>query len=343
MEDNDEIKDPGSFEEEPADPDAAEEDDLDEEPGAASAADVEVNVDLRSPRETKFACPFCHHEQEHKTYGKNICTNLKCGRTFYVRSEIIAFEFVTLNEIEAKEYNKVLAHINNRHREKDYPGAYRYCLKAEEIAPGESTTWERFVLTVFLLEITRSRNIRKSTIEIIKLIKIQLDKCKDHGITDERYEELLIDIANRLFNKEKSRINSFRTYYRDELGKEKWTRQSLYPLLPLLRSFEICYGLYKDPLFLEEHINELTKPYKWLVRSLDDGEIRNTHFLGTFNAKEKLRILLRKMQEHKPDYELPEIKFERFEIMDTGQADEMPGSLDNQDIILTSFKILSVE
>lgn len=349
MEDNEEIKDPLIPEEEPVTPDELEErviaddDEEDDEKGTAPESDVEITVDLRSPKETKSACPYCYQEQDRTKIGKNICSNPECGRTFFIQSEVRVYIFLTLDEIETRQYNKILAHINNKLRDKNYVGAYQYCLKAEEIAPGEPATWEYFALTGFLLEITRNRNERKPTLEIIKIIKLHLDKCKDHGITEERYEELLVEIANRLFNLEKARIKSFRTYYRDDTGKEKWTRQSLFPLLTLLRSFEICYSLYKDPLFLEEYVNELTKPYKWLVKSLDDGEIRNTQLLGNFNAKEKLKSLVRKIQEKKPGYQPPVIQEERFEILDSEDLAQLTVTPEPNAEQTTGINILSIE
>jgi len=206
-------------------PETEEQDDFEEEQTSTPGPNVEVNVDLRSPEETKFACPFCYQEQDRKTFGKNICSN--CGRTFIVRGEVKVDKYANLDEKETREFNKVLAHIDNKLRHKDYEGAYRYCLKAEVIAPDEFITWEKFVFTSFFIEITKNKNIRKRSVDIIRLINVHLDKCKDHGITNERYEALRIEIANRLFNIEKSRINSVKAQTYDQYNNPQWTKYNL--------------------------------------------------------------------------------------------------------------------
>lgn len=268
---------------------------------------------FNKPKDTKYPCPYCSIELDKENYGVNKCKN--CGKVFYIENPAInTFIYKTLDKGEAKEYNKVRAHIRNKIRNKDYEAAYQYCLKAEEIAPAESCTWEHFALTEFLQEIYREKSNRLPTYEIIKLVKSHTEKCKDYGISDKGYDGMVLDIANRLFAIEKARINSLSAQYQDDLGYDKWTKRNFQYLQTLLKSFEICFSLYADSLFLEEYVNELAKPNKWIERIPDTDEIRNTISLPGFNASEKFRFLVNKIRERKIDYIPPIVAEQRVFI-----------------------------
>jgi len=270
-----------------------------------------INLGFKSPRE--FSCPYCGFEQDGKKYGKQVCQN--CQKTFYVRNaerEKDILEYKTLTPDDARNYNKVLAHINNCIRDRDYESAYKFCQKAEEIAPAEVTTWKNFALVEFLLEITK-RNNRKETIAIMKSVKSNIEKCKDHGISEQEYDEFVVDIANRLFNIERSRINSVKAQYVDATRGDAWSRSNLLYLQQLLRSYDICYNLYNDTLFLKEYVKELTKEHKWVMKTAA-GEFINTPACGNFNAYEKIQLLAKAIKGKEDDYKIPEIAEERFAI-----------------------------
>jgi transcription elongation factor Elf1 len=269
---------------------------------------------FKRPEDRNFSCPYCDEELEVKQYGKHTCKN--CKRTFIIRNrkrenDIILYK--TLQPDEAKKYDKILAHINNKIQDKNYAEAYQFCKKAEELAPGEVATWENFALAEFLLEITKDVKVRKPTDVIIRTITTHIEKCKDHGMTEVEYEPLVVDIANRLYNIEKSRLNSVQAQYREKSNNPKWSRGNFTYLLSFLRSFEICYALYPDTLFLEGYVNELKKEYKWILKTAN-GELINNPVCSPFNAVKKLELLVEKIKAKKPDYCFPVIAEERFSI-----------------------------
>lgn len=274
----------------------------------------DINIGFKKSKDTRFACPFCYEELDSKVYGQQFCKH--CRQSFYLKNherdkDVIIYK--TLNPDEAKKLDKIIAHINNNLRDRNYEEAYRHCKKAEELAPGEVATWKYFALTEFLLEITRDKITRKSTFLIVRSIKTHIDKCMDHGMTDPEYDDLVIDIANRLFNIEKARIGSYQSQYTDAINGQIWTKANLAHLEKLLRSFEICHQLYDDPLFLKEYVAELTKPYKWVIMNLE-GTIINTPACGYFDAAGKISMLKEKIRKKERDYELPKIPEERFLI-----------------------------
>ena len=269
---------------------------------------------FKNPRDTKFSCPYCDEELNVKKYGKHTCKN--CRRTFIVKNreqdkDIILYK--TLQPDEAKKYDKILAHINNKLKDKDYSAAYQHCKKAEELAPGEVTTWENFALTEFLLEITKEAKVRRPTEAIMRTVTAHIEKCKEHGMTEEEYEPLAVDIANRLFNIERARMNSIQAQNRDQSNNPKWSKRNFIYLIGFLRSFEICYALYPDALFLEGYVNELKKEYKWILKNAN-GELITNPACAPFNAVKKLEIIVAKIQNKKPDYCAPDIAEERFFI-----------------------------
>lgn len=262
----------------------------------------------------KFSCPICSAELVFKEYGKQICE--KCKKSFTLRNQewdkdIVVYK--TLFPDEAKKYDKILAHISNNLQENKYDIAFEYCRKAEELAPGEVATWVYFALSEFLFEIKKDISVRKSTVVIIKSVRSHIEKCKTHGMTEEECQPLYKDIAKRLFEIEKGRINSVQTKYRDHANNPKWSKFNFNYLQRLLDSFDLCYQLDKSIIFLEGYVDELRKDYKWIVKTTE-GELINTHTCGSFNAVKKLNDLTQKIKKEKEDYEFPNISEERFLI-----------------------------
>ncbi len=265
-------------------------------------------------RGKKYSCPKCGAELIFKEYGKQVCE--KCKKPFTLRNQewdkdIVLYK--TLTPDEAKRYDKILAHISNNLQENKHDIAFEYCRKAEELAPGEVATWVYFALSEFLFEIKKNISIRKPTAAIIKEVRFHIEKCKNHGMTEEECKPLYQDIAKQLFEIEKGRINSVQTKYRDHANNPKWSRFNFNYLQRLLESFDLCYQLDKSCVFLEGYVDELKKEYKWIVKTAD-GELLNTPACGSFNAVKKLNDLVQKIKKEKDGYEFPDIAEERFVI-----------------------------
>ena len=247
-----------------------------------------VIVDLpKNEDDTSFACEVCNTALDAKGYGKIICTN--CGKILFRRNpSLVLTAFKTLDVSEEKNYRKILSHINNKLKHKKYDIAYKYCLDAEELAPSESTTWEYFALTLLYKEWIVDK---KPTFEIIKNIKVQLDICKSYDIADAKYEELAGFIANKLFFREKTRLNSYHPIKKKSDSNEFWRYNILAECYNCLKCFEACFKLYNDIRYLEEFVRELSKPYKWLVKDID-GNIKNMPSCGKIQASEKRNSLI---------------------------------------------------
>ena len=276
---------------------------------------------VREIEDTLFPCDTegCNTVIDLSNYGKTNCP--KCGRSYFRRNTKLQVGiYKTLDESETKQFKKIISHVNNKIKDRNYEEAYRYCLEAEKIAPAESTTWEYYALVEFLFEITKEKAKRKDTQEIIKSVKNHLEKCKDYGVDDSRYEETSGDIANRLFHLERVRIPSV-VIRKDRNGNERWLLKDLTRCLSYMKSFEHCYSLYRDVRYLEEYLKELCKPYKWVIKDLD-GNLKNLVFIENFHPANKLKYLVSRVKEHKPDFELPEIATERLEILKTESIDQ---------------------
>ena len=236
--------------------------------------------------ETTFPCPECHTPLDARTYGKFVCTNPECRKTlFRLNTKLEVTEFPTISDDkESKEYKKILTHINNKLKHSKYEDAYNYCLKAEEIAPAEATTWKYFALCEFLFEINiRYGKKRKSTQQIVNSVKTHLVMCREYGISDSGYEELCGDIANKLFYLERSRLNSIRHLSRDSNGVEILVSKYLNLNLSFLKSYELCFSLYEDTRYLEEYVKELSKPFKWIIKDSNDL-LQNKPACGNYTA-----------------------------------------------------------
>lgn len=274
-----------------------------------------INLGQKPTKEDEFICPYCFLPLDSKTYGRQVCKN--CKSAFIIKppgQEEGVTKYVKITPEEAIQYEKILAHINNNIRAKKYDEAFNYCKKAEELAPGEVNTWKNYALAEFLLEISvRDKYRRKNTDVIIKSIKTHIEKCLDHGMTNEEHEEFTLDIANRLFAIEKSRVNSCQPENTDNINGDLWSKNNLAYLRRLLNSYEIAFILSDNVLFLKEYVTELTKPYKWVIKNAE-GIIVNSPACGYFNAARKISTLTDKIKMIDKDYETPDIAEERFVI-----------------------------
>lgn len=285
----------------------------------ASTTSIMVNGDLigfghKPTKEDEFICPYCFVPLDSKIYGRQVCKNCKSAFIIKPPSQKDVTKYVKITPQEAIQYEKILAHINNNIRAKKYDEALNYCKKAEELAPGEVNTWKNFALTEFLLEISvRDKYRRKNTDVIIKSIRTHIEKCVDHGMTNEEYEEFTLDIANRLFAIEKSRVNSCQPENTDSINGDLWSKNNLAYLRRLLNSYEIAFVLSDNVLFLKEYVAELTKPYKWVIKNAE-GIIVNSPACGYFNAAKKISALVEKIKLIDKDYKTPDIAEERFVI-----------------------------
>jgi len=266
-------------------------------------------------KDHKFSCPKCDKEIKSAHYGKLTCPH--CKHPFVrinreIEKDIIKYK--TLFPEEVKKYDKILAQINNNLEEMNYSVALELCKKAEEIGPGEVATWVYFALVEFLVEIKKKDpKVRKPTAAIIKKVKSHIEKCKIHGMTKEECRPLEKDIAKRLFEIEKSRINSVQAQYLDSTGNPKWSKYNFIYLQTLLDSFDICYTLDNDSDFLEAYVDEIKKDYKWIFKK-ENGELISNPTCAQFNPVKKINFLVNKIQIIKSNYKFPVIAEERFVV-----------------------------
>lgn len=284
--------------------------------GSVITTTVIVDTSPKNEDDTSFACEICDTPLDASKYGKVICIN--CGKILFRRNpSLVLIEFKTLDVNEGKNYRKILSNINNKLKQKKYELAYKYCLDAEELAPSESTTWEYFALTILYKEWMVER---KPTFEIIKNIKIQLEICKSYDIEDSKYEELAGFIANKLFFREKTRLNSIQPLKRKSDSHEFWKYNILAECYNCLKCFESCFKMYNDIRYLEEFVKELSKPFKWIVKDVE-GNIKNMAWCGKIQAAEKRSTLIKEIKKYKPEFEAPEIELERFVILEEEEFD----------------------
>ena len=256
-----------------------------------------------------FRCPNCKKVFDIENTGSVQCPY--CKTEYQVSDDSLKInKFSTLlDDKEAKQFEKIIANIQNKSIDRDFEAAYNYCLQAQIIAPGEAITWKYFALTEFLYEVTKKK--RKKTYEIIKNVKKHLSKARIYGMSDAEIEEKEVEMADILLNTQKTILGNIKASRKDINGHDKWLHEDLLAAIICLNSIEQCYTLNKDSKYLEECARELAKPYKWMVKKREDGSILNTPACGKINAVEKLKTLVSKIREHKPDFEQLEIAEER--------------------------------
>jgi dsDNA-binding SOS-regulon protein len=267
-------------------------------------------------RDKRVTCANCNEPLK----GDDLLGRVKCHKCGIINivpsSDKIAIIYITLlDHKECKEYDKLRAHIQNKIRDKNYEAAYNYCLEAEKMAPGEYYTWEHFAVTQALLEINKEPAQRKSTADIMRVIKSHMDKCKAFKMEPDAYDTMLLDIANKLFTIERLRILSLFGQYNNNIGFSMWSKRHVQNMLGHLRSFEICYGLNKNPAFLKEYVAVLTREYKWIVKRAGTGEEIKVFEVPGLNPITKLKALVEEIKLSDDNYEPPDIPEERFSII----------------------------
>ncbi len=246
---------------------------------------------------TTFPCSKCNSILEFKEYGKIICPT--CGKASFFRNyKPAVYDFNTIiDKKDQANYKKLLWHISNKLNDGNYYLAYKYCLQAEEIAPGESSTWESFALTEFLIEINNNKD-RIPIFEIVRKVKMHLAKCKMYGIEKNRLEEVSGDIANRLFYYLKKQVNKYHT-------------KATYTAIQFIKGYEYCYSIYPDLQFLEAYIYELSKPYRWIVQRMGGAHV-DLPACGNFPAVANREKMISRIQTINEKYDPPKISLERF-------------------------------
>jgi hypothetical protein len=265
-------------------------------------------------RSNKFICETkdCNTELDGSKLREIICP--KCEEKYYNNTSFQINKYKSLDHKESKELNKIIAHINNKIRDNDFAEAYKYCQKAEILAPAEPITWEYFALLEFLYEITRKREERKEMGEIVRAVKSHLIKCKDYNIDEVRYSEISADIANRVFEWGKIRMPAIVTR-KDKNNNDVWLLKRLEQCLGYMKCYDLAYSINNtEPKFLEEYIKELSKDYKWIVRDIE-GNLKSRVIINGFNPINKFHHLISKITEYYPEYQMPVIAEERFEII----------------------------
>lgn len=220
-------------------------------------------------------------------------------------------EYKNLDEKEQKLYNRYIANIQNKIIDKNYKDAYKYCLRAEKLAPDEPLTWQFMALCEFL------RNPVGTIHRQANNIRPHLEKAKTHGIKDEEYIELTKDIAFSLFNAVKRNCKAIKPHVDEDTGIKIWSTAQINESLQYLKAYETCFSLYEDPAFLEEAILEISTPYKYLAIN-EEVEIENLEQCGTFRADKRRNYLIELLQEFNPEYEPPELSEKqpnRFKIL----------------------------
>jgi hypothetical protein len=256
-----------------------------------------INLNLGDKKDNKFACENCSTILDGSIPGKITCPN--CGKIDYIPNPVKTSSFKTLNAEEDKQYKKIIAHINNKIIDGKYELAYRYCLQAEDLAPGEPTTWEYMARCEFYKD-----PLNTITQEAVNIIKV-LQKCEYHGMEDTKIEGLSIQIANDLFYAVKKKIKAIKC---DVNGS--WSKPILLAHVKFIKGYDACYRLYNDTKFLEEAVRELSQPYKWLVTD-SVGNIIVKPACGTYPADKRWKYFITKIKEKNPTYLPPKIAVER--------------------------------
>jgi hypothetical protein len=79
-----------------------------------------------------------------------------------------------------------------------------------------------------------------------------------------------------------------------------------------LKLFEDCYRLTKDTFYLKGYVDELSKPYKWIIKSRS-GDLINLSSCGKrFNAVYLFEKMVIRIQKIEPEYIPPDIEIERL-------------------------------
>lgn len=300
--------------------------------GNASIVGATINIGTNEDDDTVYPCPNCQAEIDASKYGKIVCSN--CGFKIFRRNlklEITQFETIE-DKIIASNYLNIIGRINNNFIKRRFKDAFKYCLQAEEIAPREPITWEYFSLVEFYYEMGQPKDKRKEINEILKMVRDNIKTCEANNVDSEKIEQIKGEIGIYLFNLAKSKIGSF--YSKSKRQKGYWSEKGRHLTINYLKLFEDCYRLTKDTFYLKGYVEELSKPYKWIVKSLS-GELINLPACGKrFNAVFHRERVMKRIEKIDANYEAPEVGTERLNI--SIQKEEE--SDDNSGIVNISFE-----
>lgn len=262
--------------------------------------------------DTTYPCPECLSEIDASKYGKIICPI--CGFKIYRRnSKLEITQFSTLEDkILASKYRDVIAHINNNLIRKKYVASFKYCLEAEQLAPREPTTWEYYTLVSFYNEIGISKENRLHINDILRLVRNNIHICEANNVEINKIEEIKGIIGIYLFNLAKSKIGSY--YHKSKKQPGYWSLKGRQLTINYLKLFEECFKLTGDSNYLHGYVDELSKPYKWIVKSFN-GNLINLPACGNYyNAVSQRNKIIKTIEKYEKDYIPPEIESERISI-----------------------------
>lgn len=280
--------------------------------GHASIVGSTINIGVDSQDDTTTACPSCHNQIDANKYGTIVCE--KCGFKIYRRNLKLAItQFKTIQDEEKeKQLLDVIARINNNMIRRRYNDSFKYCLEAEELAPREPTTWEYYTLIDFYREVSRPKEQKKDIQEILKYVRDNIRICEANDVEEEKIEEIKGEIGIYIFNYAKSQIGQY--YSRSKKRRGYWSKVGRRETIKSLRLFEACYRLTNDPFYLEGYVEELTKPYKWIVKQFS-GLLINLPACGRrYNAVFLREKMIKKIEKLAPNYIPPEPAKERLTI-----------------------------
>jgi len=303
--------------------------------GNASIVGSTITIGNNTDDDTLTACPGCQSEVDASKYGKTTCS--ECGFNIYRRNpKLDTTNFPTIDNEKSptSQYHDVLAHINNNLIRKKYKDAYNFCVKAEKLAPREPTTWEYSTLVRYYYEISIPKNARKDIKDILKDVRCNIKICEANGVSNDKSEEIRGEIANHLYNRSKAQIGTFYAKSKNQTGY--WSGRGRGGTINGLKVFEECYRLTGDVYYLQGFVDELSKPYKWIVLNLSSDLINLPACGRRFDAvRERERIAL-KIKRVNKDYELPEIPQERFDMFFEEEED-------GNDDVENGIEIISLE
>lgn len=287
--------------------------------GSGNASIVGSNIIIGGNEEddTVYPCPNCLTEIDASKYGKIICP--KCEFKIFRRNlklDITRFETIEDKAVESN-YLNVIARINNNYIKKRYNEAFKHCVKAEELAPREPTTWVYFSLVEFYHEMSQPKEYRKDINEILRISRDNIKVCEANSVGSEQIEEIKSEIGIYLFNLAKSKIGSI--YSSSKKQKGYWSKEGRHLTIQYLKLFEDCFRLTKDVFYLKGYVDELSKPYKWIVKRHQSDELLNLPACGKkFNAVGQRERVIKLIEKIEPTYQAPELATERIIISPFG-------------------------
>lgn len=311
-------------------------------PSINAGGDINIGIE---EIDTDDACPKCYTEIDASKYGKIVCPNPECGNVSYRRNtklNITKFKTIDDKALQSK-YHDIVGKINNNLIRKRYKVAYRYCLEAEDLAPREPTTWEYYTLVELYHDLKAKE---KDIHDAIKTSKYNLEIAAANDVKNEKIEELKSIIAGRLYMLAKSNIGHIQS--RSLRDKKYWGRGGgRKQTLSYLDVIKECFNLTEKTDYLEGYVDELSKPYKWMITSSDTGELKNlTRACRGFDAVGQRKKMIRLIQKTDENYEVPEIPIERIKInviQNGNTSSPSDGSeITNQSSIGDGIKIISV-